>query len=94
MSHCHPAGEALRRQAEAAAAAVRAQLRATLPPEEEPMKRYSHPIPLCPAPSPFAQAEGTDRLLEALARQNQLLLELHGAVNGLAAAVLSLQNRT
>ena len=93
MSRCHQAGEAVRRQAEAAAAAIRAQARAMLPPEEEPMKRHPHPIP-CPAdcPSPPG-AEALDRVLEELACQNQLLLELLSAVNGLTAAVLSIQGR-
>ena len=62
-------------------------------PEEEPMKRHPHPIP-CPAdcPSPPG-AEALDRVLEELACQNQLLLELLSAVNGLTAAVLSIQGR-
>ena len=49
------------------------------PLEEEPMKRYAHPIPYCidcPTPPP---ADGLDRILEALACQNQLLVELLGA---------------
>ena len=92
MSRCHQAGEAVRRQAEAAAAAIRAQARAMLPPEEEPMKRYPHPICPCTPPSTAPGLEGgLDCVLEALARQNQLLTELLGAVNGLTAAVLARQ---
>ena len=34
-----------------------------------------------------------DRILEALACQNQLLVELLGAVNALTAATLSIQSR-
>ena len=44
----------------------------------------------CPTPPP---ADGLDRILEALACQNQLLVELLGAVNALTAATLSIQSR-
>ena len=37
--------------------------------------------------------ERLDRILEALACQNQLLVELLGAVNALTAATLSIQSR-
>ena len=57
----------------------------------EPVKRYSNPIP-APWYPPAAGPE-LDGVLEALARQNQLLLDLLGAVNGLTAAVLSIQTR-
>ena len=57
----------------------------------EPVKRYSNPIP-APWYPPAAGPE-LDGVLEALARQNQLLLDLLGAVNGLTAAVLSIQAR-
>ena len=63
---------------------------------EEPMNRYIHPIPCCCGCCPSFWNVGTpelDRILEALARQNQLLMELLGAVNGLNAAVLSIGNR-
>ena len=55
---------------------------------QERMKRYENPIPLpcCCPPAGW-------RVLEYLARQNQLLLDLLGAVNGLTAAVLSIQAR-
>ena len=63
------------------------------PLEEEPMKRYAHPIPYCiDCPTP-PSADGLDRILEALACQNQLLVELLGAVNALTAATLSIQSR-
>ena len=68
------------------------QLERTAPPlEEEPMKRYIHPIPtpaLCPPP-----VRELDWVMESMARQNQLLVELLGAVNALTAAVLAIQNR-
>ena len=57
----------------------------------EPVKRYSNPIP-APWYPPAAGPE-LDGVLEALARQNQLLLDLLGAVNGLTAAVLSVRAR-
>ena len=72
------------------ARSVREEVR-DLPPE--PMKRHSHPVPApCPWYSPTWGGE-LDGVLEALARQNQLLLDLLGAVNGLTAAVLSVRAR-
>ena len=66
---------------------------ADLPLEEEPMKRYIHPICCCPPrPSDCCEPD-LDGVLEALARQNQLLLDILSAVNGLSAAVLSIQSR-
>ena len=81
-------------RAQAAAQAILAQgrqlalerLGGARAPEEEPMKRHPHPIP-CPADCPSPPGA------EALACQNQLLLELLSAVNGLTAAVLSIQGR-
>ena len=74
------------------AAAILAQSR-----QEEPaMKRYAHPIPCWsgyPWPAPTPAGEGTDRILEELARQNQLLMDLLGAVNALTAATLSIRSR-
>ena len=63
-------------------------------PLEEPMKRYIHPIccPPCPACPPGDPPE-LDGVLEALARQNQLLLDILSSVNALSAAVLSIQSR-
>ena len=90
MSNCRQPGRDARAQAESQAQAIIAQGR---PLEEEPMKRYAHPIPYCidcPTPPP---ADGLDRILEALACQNQLLVELLGAVNALTAATLSIQSR-
>ena len=63
---------------------------------EPAMKRYAHPIPCWSGPvwaPPPAGGEGMDRVLEELARQNQLLLELLGAVNSLTAATLSIRSR-
>ena len=100
MSNCRQPGRDARAQAESQAQAIIAQGRRMArqrlegaPLEEEPMKRHPHPIP-CPAdcPSPPG-AEALDRVLEELACQNQLLLELLSAVNGLTAAVLSIQGR-
>ena len=115
MSNCRQPGRDARAQAESQAQAIIAQGRRMArqrlegaPLEEEPMKRYAHPIPYCidcPTPPP---ADGLDRILEALAgsrrddlkngyttlgRQNQLLVELLGAVNALTAATLSIQSR-
>ena len=60
---------------------------------EEPMKRYIHPIPCCCPGWSAGSGVELDGVLEALARQNQLLLDLLGAVNGLTAAVLSVRAR-
>jgi len=63
--------------------------------EEMPMNRYANPIPACcPKPSgPCpARQEELDRILTALACQNQILIDLLGAVNGLTAALLYRQN--
>ena len=62
---------------------------------EPAMKRYAHPIPCwsgCAWPQPSAPGD-LDRVLEELARQNQLLVELLGAVNSLTAATLSIRSR-
>lgn len=62
---------------------------------EPAMKRYAHPIPCwsgCAWPQPSAPGD-LDRVLEELARQNQLLLDLLGAVNSLTAATLSIRSR-
>ena len=72
------------------AAAILAQSR----PEEPAMKRYAHPIPCWGGPPwPPPGGGGLDRVLEELARQNQLLVELLGAVNSLTAATLSIRSR-
>lgn len=60
--------------------------------EETPMRRYVYPVPQ-PAPGP-RPAGGADlpaamtQVLEQLACQNQLLVDLLGAVNSLTAALL------
>lgn len=63
--------------------------------EEEPMHRYSHPIPqaspaaavsVCPCGQDEAAA--MTQILEQLSCQNQLLVDLLGAVNSLTAALL------
>lgn len=69
------------------------ELEEDLPQEGEPMKRYIHPIPFCCPPCPPSPPPELDGVLEALARQNQLLLDILGAVNALSAAVLSIQSR-
>lgn len=95
MAACHE------QRAQAAAQAVLAQgrqlarerLESAPAQQEEPMNRYPHPIP-CPADCPApAGAEALDRVLEELACQNQLLLDLLSAVNGLTAAVLSIRGK-
>ncbi len=59
--------------------------------EEEPMRRYPHPIAppasVCPAACPDASAAQT-QILEQLSCQSQLLVDLLGAVNSLTAALL------
>ena len=60
--------------------------------EEEPMRRYVFSIPqpepgICPHSSEGASAAMT-LALEQLACQNQLLVDLLGAVNSLTAALL------
>ena len=62
------------------------------PMEEIPMNRFSNPIPPCRCTRSdrcAVQPEGIDHILTALAIQNQLLIDLLGAVNGLTAALLS-----
>ena len=64
--------------------------------QEEPMKRYSHPIPLPDnsggqEPGWRSVQTALDRLLEDMVNQNQILVDLLGAVNSLTAAVLSTQ---
>ena len=88
-------------EAQRRAAAILAKSRQELPelprPQEPAMKRYSHPIPCwgsCPWPSsPPEHGQNMDRVLEELTRQNQLLVELLGAVNALTAAILSIRSR-
>ncbi len=59
--------------------------------EDIPMNRYTNPIPSCcpnrSGPCRMGQ-EGLDRILTALACQNQILTDLLCAVNGLTAAIL------
>ena len=81
MSNCRQPGRDARAQAESQAQAIIAQGRRMArqrlegaPLEEEPMKRYAHPIPYCidcPTPPP---ADGLDRILEALACQNLVVV--------------------
>ena len=66
---------------------------------EEPMNRYIYPLPVCDAPAACPAApcgcgqETLERVLEVLAGQNQLLVDLLGAVNALTAATLAAQCR-
>lgn len=55
--------------------------------EDVPMCRYSNPIPACQRG--HGCGEPLERILEALNCQNQLLVDLLGAVNGLTAASLA-----
>lgn len=57
------------------------------PVEDMPMCRYSNPIPACQRG--HGCGEPLERILEALNCQNQLLVDLLGAVNGLTAASLA-----
>ena len=100
MSNCRQPGRDARAQAESQAQAIIAQGRRMArqrlgggPPEGGAPQCDYDPIPYCidcPTPPP---ADGLDRILEALACQNQLLVELLGAVNALTAATLSIQSR-
>lgn len=65
--------------------------------EEEPMRCYPHPIPMCCDASPAPTEECSpcmNRVLEQLSCQNQLLMDLLGAVNSLTAALLSGRGKT
>lgn len=64
--------------------------------EDMPMCRYSNPIPTCEHKSGCGSCGGRSscqeelkQILAALACQNQLLIDLLGAVNGLTAALLA-----
>lgn len=61
--------------------------------EHMPMNRYANPIPTCDCGeerhSSCSCARELEQILAALACQNQLLVDLLGAVNGLAATLLS-----
>lgn len=64
--------------------------------EDMPMCRYSHPIPTCEHKrgcgsrgGRCACEEELEQILAALACQNQLLVDLLGAVNCLTAALLA-----
>ncbi len=59
--------------------------------EEEPMRRYPHPIPqpCCPSgTSTEPPSTECTQILEQLSCQSQLLVDLLGAVNSLTAALL------
>lgn len=64
--------------------------------QEEPMRRYPHPISVCTAASGSAASADLDldRILEQLSCQSQLLVDLLGAVNALTAATLSQNNKS
>ena len=92
---CHNQGQILERARRAAEELLerRGEERDLPRPGEEPMKRYIHPSPCCCPGWPSGGGTELDGVLEALARQNQLLLDILGAVNALSAAVLSIQSR-
>lgn len=90
-------------QAHAKVVAARQELlSAAAPTGEEPMHRYSHPIPQsAPAAASVTESVSTravreekpssaamTQVLEQLSCQSQLLVDLLGAVNSLTAAVL------
>lgn len=63
--------------------------------EQIPMNRYANPIPTCGQKQGdrcLIQQEGLDHILTALVSQNQILIDLLGAVNGLTAALLNGRN--
>ena len=59
-------------------------------PREEPMRRYTHPIPTatCAAAGCCRDSVELTPVIEQLQYQNQLLVDILGAVNSLTAAVL------
>lgn len=76
-------------QAQAQAEAIAAQRPALA--EEEPMRRYVHPVaqPMPVYPVPDADTAATlTQVLEQLSYQNQVLTDLLGAMNSLTAALL------
>lgn len=66
--------------------------------EEEPMRRYPHPIPMsCDSSTPVPTEDcspSMNRVLEQLSCQSQLLVDLLGAVNSLTAALLTRGDKT
>ncbi|MDE6108273.1 MAG: hypothetical protein K2F83_06340 [Oscillospiraceae bacterium] len=65
--------------------------------QEEPMRRYPHPIPMCADATPVTSDDCTpcmNRVLEQLSCQSQLLVDLLGAVNSLTAALLAREDKT
>ena len=65
--------------------------------ETEPMRRYPHPIPMSTALAPVTSDDCSpcmNRMLEQLSCQNQLLVDLLGAVNSLTAALLARSDKT
>lgn len=69
----------------------------TAPMEEDvPMNRYVCSLPVCPAPSRDRTERSAllEQLLEQVCRQNQILLDLLSAVNGLTGALLARDGRT
>ncbi|MCI8478752.1 MAG: hypothetical protein HFE97_10525 [Oscillospiraceae bacterium] len=99
--NCRTVQNGARLWAQETAAAILAQSRATesavdtaaAEPQEEPMNRYIYPLPVtCCTGCCSGDSAALDRILETLCTQNQLLLDLTGAVNALTAAVLSVRN--
>lgn len=87
-NHTVRAEARLRAAAAAAAEAARAE-----PPMETdvPMSRYVNPLPAAPAPGRERNGQTAllEQFLEQTCRQNQILLDLLSAVNGLAGALLA-----
>lgn len=63
--------------------------------EDEPMRHWPHPIAAAPASCGCEAKPAGDlgQVLEQLACQNQLLVDLLGAVNSLTAALLCREER-
>lgn len=63
------------------------------PMEDVPMCRYSNPIPACEhkqdCGSHHPSGDQFEQILAALSCQNQILVDLLGAVNSLTAALLA-----
>ena len=65
----------------------------TLLAEEEPMRIYTNPIPIAATAETETGNADLVKILDQLSCQNQLLVDLLGAVNAMTAATLSLNHR-
>lgn len=75
------------------ATATQTQVSQTLSAQEEPMRIYTNPIPTAATVETETTNADLTKILEQLACQSQLLVDLLAAVNALTAATLSLNHR-